>query len=117
MKTILNIGLARNDGEPDNGILHVVAKINQYGFIIRAGEIHEVTHAHGTERTLIAEVKYTRNEAYLPTAVYHLSQDLAQDCIAIANQSDNGVISGAIYGPKAAEWGEFDPRFFVGLSS
>lgn len=112
MKTIVNIGLARNDGAPDNGILHVVVKLNQLGFLLRAGEIFEVTHANGTERTLVAEVDYTHNAAYLPSAIYHLSEQLAQDCIAVGYVVDGKVIGGDLFGPKTAEWGTFDPQYF-----
>lgn len=116
VKTILNIGLARNDGAPDNGVLHVVVKLNQFGFRLKAGEVHEVTHALGTERTLVVEV-YPRDGIATRAAVYRLSLELAQDCIAVGFVQDGTVTSGELIGPKAADWGEFDPAYFVNLSA
>jgi hypothetical protein len=112
-ETILNIGLARNDGAPDNGVLHVVAALNDYGFTLIHGEVHEVTHGLGVEQTLIAEVKYAHGSPLLPNAVHHLSVELAQDCIAIAHVNEDGVVLGGLFGPKADEWGPFNTEFFV----
>ncbi|CDK30080.1 hypothetical protein AMP1_8 [Burkholderia phage AMP1] len=112
MNTILNIGLARNDGKPDNGVLHVVASLNEYGFKLVAGEVFEVTHAHGVEQTLIAEVEYQHNAIYLPAAVKALADELAQDCIAVGYLQDGTLQGGDLYGSKAAEWGPFNPQYF-----
>lgn len=114
IRTILNIGLARNDGKPDNGILHVVAKLNDYGFKLVAGEVFEVMHGKGTEQTLIAEVEYQHHAQYhIGVAVHVLSLKLAQDCIAVGYVSDGSVLGGNLYGPKAHEWGQFNPEYFV----
>lgn len=77
----------------------------------------EVQHAHGTESTLVAEIKYEPHEDCLPTAVAALSAALAQDCIAVGYERDGNLIGGALYGPKAREWGEFDPAYFVRLKN
>lgn len=114
MKTILNIGLARNDGAPDNGVLRVVASLNEYGFKIVSGEVHEVTHEKGVERTLVVAVAYQHHEQYIPAALNSLSRHLAQDCIAIGYVDDNDSIRGGdLYGPLAAEWAPFNPAYFV----
>ena len=118
MKTILNIGLARNDGAPDNGVLHVVVKLNQFGFRLKAGEVHEVTHALGTERTLVVEVHPRNDTRTTRASVYRLSVELAQDCIAVGYVDDQGnVIDGELVGPNAVDWGTFDPDYFVKLSA
>ncbi|KVE35707.1 hypothetical protein [Burkholderia sp. BDU5] len=113
MNTILNIGLARNDGKPDNGVLHVVASLNEYGFKFVAGEVFEVTHGNGTAQTLIAEVEYQHHAQYIPQAIAALSDELAQDCIAVGYVIDGKVQGGDLYGPKSAEWGPFNPEYFV----
>lgn len=113
MNTILNIGLARNDGKPDNGVLHVVASLNEYGFKLVAGEVFEVTHANGTKQTLIAEVAYQHHAQYLPAAINALSLELAQDYIAVGYVIDGKLQGGDLYGPKSAEWGPFNSEYFV----
>lgn len=113
MDTILNIGLARNDGAPDNGVLRVVASLNDYGFKLLGGEVHEVTHAKGVERTLIAHVEYQHHTQYLPAAINALSNLLAQDCIAVGYVEDGKLRGGDLFGPLAAEWAPFNPDFFV----
>lgn len=42
--------------------------------------------------------------------LWHLSKDLEQDCIA---QYYDG--QGILCGPNAAEWGEFNPKYFIKL--
>lgn len=42
--------------------------------------------------------------------VFELSADLQQDCIAVYNATS---FSGALIGPNAAAWGEFNPDFFI----
>ena len=41
---------------------------------------------------------------------YALAEVMRQDCIAAWNE-DNEV--GALIGPKAAEWGAFNPNYFI----
>lgn len=111
MNTILNIGLARNDGAPDNGVLRVVASLNEYGFKILGGEVHEVTHGKGVERTLIVPVKYKFNNLVsLAQSITALSNLLAQDFITVGRAIGDTLFGGDNYGPHAVP---FDPSFFV----
>lgn len=60
-----------------------------------------------TEETVVATVNH-------PGDVYAcanwLAQRLDQDCVAIL---DNETGEGRLIGPKAAEWGAFDPTQFI----
>ena len=79
MKLILNVGLARNDGRPDNGLLRTVAVLNQCGFLIE----HADVQMSETEQTLVAEVRVIR-PATVDFDLYTAASRLAQDCIAAA---------------------------------
>ncbi|AOJ69200.1 MULTISPECIES: hypothetical protein [Burkholderia] len=107
MQFHLNIGLARNDGRPDNTILHTVATLNRFGFLIVTADIQQ----SATEQTLCAAVKYTGRA---PTAATHaLAAELAQDCIAKAEIDWTGKITGQLVGPQRCEVGAFDSKFFL----
>lgn len=75
------------------------------------------------EDTLVVEVQGVgtnlRGWQDIMDSVYRLSETLGQDCIAF-----RGIVSydywygsfrprEALVGPKAEEWGEFDPTFFI----
>lgn len=60
----------------------------------------------GTEPTFVAALSRPLSWAEL----FRLSKDLEQDCIA---QFHNG--QGILCGPKASEWGVFNPAIFIKL--
>jgi len=67
-----------------------------------------------TEDTLVLSVETDGSEASLYHAVYNLATQLSQDCIAVYQvEADNG----ALIGPNAAAWGEFNPEFFIRFAS
>ncbi|KVD50577.1 hypothetical protein [Burkholderia ubonensis] len=108
MQFHLNIGLARNDGKPDNTILHTVAVMNRFGFLLVAGDIQQ----SATEQTLCAAVRYT-GKRDVTHALHALAKELAQDCIAQATIDWLGKITGLLVGPDAAKWGAFDSKYFL----
>jgi hypothetical protein len=112
MKLTLNVGLARNDGRADNGILRTVAVLNQCGFMIDAANVQ----LSDTEHTLVAVVRVLRPET-LPFDLYTVAARLAQDCIAAAQRDSNGNLLGGLHGPEFGKWGEFNPEFFLTLNS
>lgn len=68
--------------------------------------------AEVVESTLVARAA-VRDPDRLHAAIYHLAERLEQDCIAVLFVGDGGYTLGALIGPRAAEWGAFDPRYFV----
>jgi hypothetical protein len=108
---LINVGLARADGTGDNTVLRTVSYLNRLGFMLLHGEMRDVTHAQGTERTLVAAVRYESKMA-LDNAAYGVAQKLGQDCIAVAKSDSFGQLSGKLYGPAATKWGEFKEQFF-----
>ncbi|MBR8006559.1 hypothetical protein [Burkholderia vietnamiensis] len=109
MKLILNVGLARNDGKPDNGVLRTVAVLNRCGFMLVHGEVQQST----TEATLVAEVRYTGMPGMHEHDLYGVCRALAQDCAAMAFVGFDGIVYGALHGPQADKWGAFDPQYFI----
>jgi len=105
---ILNIGLART-GNSNIGTGTVLRELSAHGFDLQAYNIHH----SDTEITVVAEVTNSFS-AFLPVddRVFALANVLGQDCIAIYEPTSN---LGALIGPKAAAWGEFNPEFFLNL--
>lgn len=116
MKTIVNVGLSRNDGLPDNGVLHVVATLNSYHFVITAADLHEVmigSDGLDTIRTLVAAVVYRGFS--IERDSNHVCDALGIDYIAFATVDDFGkVVSGDEFG---SDIGTFDPDNFVFLQA
>lgn len=108
MQFHLNIGLARNDGKPDNTILHTVATMNRFGLLLVAGDIQQ----SATEQTLCAAVRYTGKQIVTPL-LHALAKELGQDCIAQASIDWLGKITGSLVGPNAEKWGAFDSKYFL----
>lgn len=109
MYLTLNIGLAVA-GATELLAEHVVLEI------LKANDF--VIHKHAvvqsdSEATLVAAV--FSPWAHLQTTearLHHIAADLQQDCIAVWNQSR---LAGALVGPQAAKWGEFNTEFFFTL--
>jgi hypothetical protein len=96
---LLNIGLARNDGKPDNRPADVLD-------FLGARVARHAVHQSDTERTLIVETV-----SAVPGAVlWELCERTAQDCIARVSGG-----SGELIGPKSELWGAFNPAFFLTL--
>jgi len=113
MAYILNIGLARK-GNSNIGLGTVLRELVQSGFIVGAYKVC----VSDTEATVVAEVALqvapsrsaTFQEACKP--LHHLAVLLGQDCIAIANYYEK-YGEGALIGPRADKWGEFNPEYFL----
>lgn len=98
-KPLLNVGLDINGG----GVVDpakVIKALTKLGVKVEKQSIHQ----SNTEPTLVASLsrKLTDDEAQ------KLSTRFKQDAIA---QYANGA--GKLHGPKAADWGDFNPDFFL----
>jgi hypothetical protein len=109
MKLHLNIGLARNDGRPDNGLLRCIAVLNQSGFLLHRADVQ----ASDTEPTLCASVHYAKAKHFLKYDLHTVSCRLAQDCIVAVEIDQVGKLHGELHGPECAKWAPFDQSFFL----
>lgn len=116
----LNIGL--NVAGSNNTAAQVAARA------IKAVGLLDVLCAQCAVRTRVAEVEYSTPDgtaveptlvvsingaigsATLQGVVYGLAEELWQDCIAVF-EPETG--RGVLVGPKAADWGGFNPDCFV----
>lgn len=105
MQFILNIGL---DSQASGQIAAHVAReiVGANDFIINSSTVLN----SDTEPTLVANVTYV---GYSPSlclqSLYAIANDLDQDCLAVYREKTG---RGALIGPRAAEWGTFNPEFF-----
>ena len=103
----LNIGLARNDGAPDNSLGKTLATLTAsmpYDSIVDVR-----TAQSSTERTLVVLCKETSLIRIHRTALMYLCEQLAQDCVALSDAPGLGEL----IGPNAKKWGSFDPDYFI----
>lgn len=102
MTTILNIGL-NIEGKPfwtlSDAILAVNAVLPITAFVTKS----QVSQS-ATEQTAVIELTHPLTEKEANAICYVLKQD----CIA---QLANG--EGVLWGPKADEWGPFNPEYFL----
>lgn len=105
MNLILNIGMAR-DGNSNIGVGTALREIANTGFVINS---HSIRHSD-TEFTVVADVTLVRGK--LDQAVDFLCLLLDQGCIAVWSPIER---EGRLIGPGAAEWGLFNPEFFLML--
>lgn len=104
MKALVNIGLAYSltsdlagaSMTPENAL----RALRLWGAKVTRHALHE----SDTEATLVAELAAPLSRDHLKG----LSVGLRQDCIA---QYANG--KGDLEGPKAADWGPFNPEYFL----
>ena len=113
-KVILNIGLETRDA--DGNVTHVdvdalgdaIAELTDgVGFYGSTVETH-------TELTLVVEFDRDELNPLIGTAwiCEQLCEQFNQDCIAL--YYDSSPKQGLLVGPRAQEWGDFDPsRFFL----
>lgn len=102
MNALLNIGADRKDGPMVTAA--EIAKVF-YRLDVRAlrHEVREPLH-NGDELTHVVHVhRWNKDKAM------RISELLGQDCIA---QYDLDRCEGALIGPRADKWGEFNPQFF-----
>lgn len=64
------------------------------------------------EATLVARAA-VRDLDRLHAALYQLAERLARDYIAVLFVGEGGYTFGDLIGPRAEEWGAFDPQYFV----
>lgn len=98
---LVNVGLARPDGG-QNTEAQVLASLKASG----ADVLEHAVHASDTEQTVVAKLV----TPLTPEAAEALSRELGQE--AIVQIAPTG---GALYGPEAAKWGAFNPKFFLTL--
>lgn len=105
MSFTLNIGQACADGRV-NTVAAVMHAVRSAGLVPMG---RSVTLNSDTEPTVVLRVR--NGYSYVPMAVRlaGLAEDLGQDCIAAYNEQ---TANGALYGPRAAAWGTFNPEFF-----
>jgi hypothetical protein len=106
MTQILNIGLAN----PKTGKLNTLDEvlIVLSGFV-DMGNIASIYVAQSeTEPTVV--VKLPKHVALSRRRAYNVAHLLDQDCIAVYNQETD---EGYLVGEKSAEWGNFNPEFFI----
>lgn len=101
----LNIGLNTTDGAIT--IEEARKTLRAYGFSI----LREALLESDTEPTLVAEVTtgFATTLAVLQL-LYQVSEELEQDCIAVYHELTG---AGTLIGPRAAEWGPFNPEYFL----
>lgn len=97
--TTVNIGLAVNGGSAITAA-EAVKALQDVGAKVNSQNVHQ----SDTEQTLVA----TLDRPLTPAEGSTVSAALKQESIA---QLHNGV--GALHGPKAAEWGPFNPDYFL----
>ncbi len=114
MKTIINLGLAVSGAHAHTAEQALVALARERISVIR----HE-TIMSDTEPTLVAEVDLpavpdTRHPLACGDygALYRVAQRLQQDCLAVY---DEAAQRGQLVGPRASQWGAFNPKFFLNL--
>lgn len=108
MKHIINIGLAVPNS---NNMISTEAALAALADVFGATPARWHVAQSGTEPTLVAEVHAARSHVY-PQA-HRVSVALSQDCIAVYCPARH---TGALVGPKSADWGAFNMAAFVGMA-
>ena len=108
MRFLLNIGL--NVGATTAISAEVARQILIANHLLPVDD--GVVHASDTEPTLVIAVEplMLRNPLLVMQSLKAVAVDLQQDCIAVYRPKTGG---GSLVGPKAAEWGPFNPEFFI----
>ena len=112
MTIILNIGLARNDNQPNHTQLEVINELTRSGLPVRTCVVVQSE----TEMTAVVRLAYagvTRHSAGSLRHTLHLvACFLHQDCVAVYDERAAGS-GGYLVGPRASAWGEFNPTLFL----
>lgn len=104
MDFILNIGL-KSDTLGDISVALAKQMLWAADLLIKI----ETVVQSDTEPTLVVMVTSINGPAFTLANLRQLAIDLGQDCIAVYRPQ---VGRGALIGPKAAEWGPFNPQYF-----
>lgn len=108
MKFILNIGL---DSKATRTIAADAARqiVGANDFLVTTWTVVQ----SDTEPTLVCEVMALSNSPLMVLQqLRQIATDLHQECIAVYRPKTGG---GVLIGPKAKEWGVFNPYFFFNL--
>ena len=117
----LNIGLLASEHavtrEPFAPIQPVVARcaVRDRLHFPALGAFETRVEPCGNEPTLVVRLRVPIEfivEGRLAATVYGLAVSLEQDCIAVYYADGARADTGDLIGPRAAEWGEFNPEFF-----
>lgn len=104
MDFILNIGL-KSDTLGDISVELAKQMLWAADLLIKS----ETVLQSDTEPTLVVRVTSINGPSFTLANLRQLAIDLGQDCIAVYRPKTGG---GALIGPKAAEWGPFNPAYF-----
>lgn len=105
MTILLNIGLNTPSGDPVASL--GMERIYEAGKLLETFRKRVALHVSDTEETLVVECE---SEFGMRQNVEKLCELLDQDCIAVMCGSKE---RGWLIGPRAHEWGEFDPTKFL----
>lgn len=115
----LNIGLAVPGTDGSIGAGYAAATAETLGHIVGM-ELRTVKHNQGEEQTLIVDIAPPPGTGHtrLKENIAVLSERLHQDCVAVwFHGAQGGPGHGELLGPKAADWGAFNPIYFHYLSN
>ena len=105
IKLTLNIGLNSAGGAIPAEQARQALAANEF-LIVRDAVLES-----DTEPTLVAEVISPDTSPIILLQLLHqVAEELEQDCIAVYRERTRG---GALIGPRAAEWGPFNPEYFL----
>lgn len=105
IKFIINIGLNTANG----AITSEEARetLRAYGFSI----VRDAVLDSDSEPTPVAKViNQGASPIILLQLLHRVAEALDQDCIAVYREC---TLGGALVGPRAAEWGPFNPEYFL----
>jgi hypothetical protein len=106
MAYILNIGLAR-DGKENLSGNTVRDALREAGIPVQGA----ATFNSDTEPTIVVEIDASQVLHHqLAGAVWSLAKALEQECIGVYGTH---IGKGALIGPRADKWGEFNPEYFL----
>lgn len=102
MNYLLNIGMDRNDGtsNPDGMLMMALSHAD----LLPMGDVSYVQS--NTERTAVVQLEQEPHAM----KVEYLCELLGQESIALYSEKAK---AGVLYGPKAEEWGPFNPDYFM----
>lgn len=105
MDIIVNIGMARH-GTSNISLGTVLRELNNHGFEV----VDHLVLQSDTEPTVVARLRTERSWQAATIRLHFVSVLLGQDCVA-AYELSLGL--GALIGPRADQWGAFNPDFFL----
>lgn len=110
MHIIFNIGLESKDADGNVITLDPEAVCEFTHELAGVGFWGAVLESH-TEQTLVIEFDYAelRQHASFTGLALEICERFSQDCVAVYNTA---LEAGQLIGPKADEWGVFNPGYF-----